>query len=204
MIFEPTVFLTFVLACAAIVIVPGPSVTVIVANSVTYGTRAGLLNVAGTQAGLAIMVVLVAFGLEIIATTLAPLFFWLRVAGAAYLIWLGYKLLTADGTLGGSGRGRPGNSFFWQGFVVIWSNPKALLFFGAFIPQFIQSGQSAALQALILGATFMLVGLVLDGAYAIAAGKAGSVLTRRNVRKVEIGGGSMLIGGGAWLALARN
>lgn len=204
MFLELTSLITFTIACAALVIVPGPTVTVIVANSLRYGAGAGLLNVAGTQAGLAMMIGLVALGLEAITTTLAPLFDWLRVVGALYLIWLGYKLLRSDGTMDDAGnRSRPGGSFFWQGFFVIWSNPKALLFFGAFIPQFIEPTGNAALQSIVLGIIFMIVGAIFDGAYAIAAGRAGSLLTQRNVRAVEIGGGSMLVGGGIWLALSR-
>lgn len=205
---EPSVLVAFVLACAAIAIVPGPTVTVIIANSLKYGTRAGLLNVAGTQLGMIIMVVLVSLGLNAISTFLASMFDWLRLAGAAYLVWLGIKLLRSDGTLGeASNRARPGGSFFWQGCLVVLSNPKALLFLGAFIPQFVQSGQgggNAAVQTFLLGITFMVVATTLDCVYAFTAGKVGSLLSKRNVRAVEIGGGSFMIAGGLWLALRQN
>lgn len=203
-LFEISVLAGFVLACIVIVVVPGPSVTVIIANSMRHGARAGLLNVAGTQAGLAIMLVPVALGLEVITTTLAFLFDWIRIAGAAYLIWLGYKLLRSDGTMAAGDRSRPGGSFFWQGFVVILSNPKALLFFGAFIPQFVSPDGNAAMQTVFLGIIFMLVATVFDSAYAIAAGRAGTLLTKRNIRATEVAGGSMLIGGGLWLGLSRS
>ena len=201
---DPLIFLSFVGACIAIVAVPGPTVTVIIANSLRYGPKAGLLNVAGTQAGLAIMILIVAFGLEAIASTMAYWFDWLRLIGAAYLIWLGVKLLRSDGSLATDGRKEAGGSYFWQGFAVIWSNPKALLFFGAFIPQFVTPGDNAFLQMLVLGATFMLVATILDGAYALAAGRAGGWLTKSNVRRTEILGGSLMIFGGLWLALARR
>jgi len=204
MSFELAHLTTFILACCAIIIVPGPTVTVIIANSMKYGARAGLLNVAGPQLGLLVMMVIVALGLEFITTSLAFLFDWLRLAGAAYLIWLGYKLLRSDGTMAAGDRKRPGNSFLWQGFVVIWSNPKALLFFGAFIPQFIQPDGNAALQTLFLAGIFMIVATVFDAAYALAAGRAGRALTKGNVRAVEIGSGSLLAGGGLWLAFSRN
>ena len=203
-LFEISVLAGFTLACIAIVIVPGPTVTVIIANSMRHGARAGLLNVAGTQAGLGIMLAIVALGLEVITTSLAFLFDWLRILGAIYLFWLGYKLLRSDGTMAAGDRSRPGGSFFWQGFFVIWSNPKALLFFGAFIPQFVTLGGDASLQTVVLGLIFMLVATLLDGAYAVAAGRAGSMLTQRNIRATEVTGGTMLIGGGLWLGLARN
>jgi len=202
--FETSTLLLFIAACAAIAIVPGPTVTVIIANSLRAGTRAGLLNIAGTQVGLVVMLVMVAFGLEIITTSLAFLFDWLRLLGAGYLIWLGIKLLRSDGTLNKDEGKRPSGSYFWQGFLVIWSNPKALLFFGAFIPQFVQPGSSAVLQTFLLGAIFMTVATILDSMYALAAGRAGSVLTRKNIRATEVIGGSMMVGGGLWLGLSRN
>jgi len=203
--FSFPVWLAFVLACTAIVIVPGPTVTVIVANSLRHGARAGLLNVAGTQAGLALMIVVLALGLSAVVALLGEAFFWLKLLGAAYLVYLGVKLLRSDGTLGSAAeRARPAGSFFWQGFVVIWANPKALFFLGAFLPQFVVPGEHAALQTVLLGLTFMAVATVLDGAYALLAGRTGALLSRRNVRAVEVFGGTCLIGGGLWLALSRR
>jgi len=198
-------YLAYLLACVVVVIVPGPTVTVIIANSLRQGARAGLLNIAGTQAGLAVMLAVLAFGLQFVVENLGHVFEWVRLAGAAYLVWLGVKMLRSDGDLGGAGdRVKPGGSLFWQGFLVILSNPKALLFFGAFIPQFIDPAGDALVQTLLLGATFMVVATVFDGAYALAAGSAKGLLARRNVRRIEVASGSLLIGGGLWLALQRR
>jgi homoserine/homoserine lactone efflux protein len=198
-------YVAYVAACVAIVIVPGPTVTVIIANSLRNGARAGLLNVAGTQAGLAIMLVVLAAGLQVIVQSMAHVFDWIRLAGAAYLIWLGIKLLRSDGTMGVvEDVPRAHGAYFWQGFIVILSNPKALFFFGAFIPQFLNPAGSAVAQTLMLGATFMVVATVLDGAYALLAGGAGRWLSRTRVRTLEIGSGLCLIGGGIWLALSRR
>jgi len=202
---SPELYLGYVLACIAIVIVPGPTVTVVIANSLRHGARAGLINVAGTQAGLAIMLAVLAAGLHVIVASLAQVFDVVRLAGAAYLVWLGLKLWRSDGTLAhATGRGRANGSFFWQGLVVILSNPKALLFFGAFIPQFISTSGSAIAQTLVLGATFMAVATVLDGSYALLAGGAGRLLSRTRVRVLEMVSGTCLIGGGIWLALLRR
>lgn len=198
-------YAAYVLACIAIVIVPGPTVTVIIANSLRHGAKAGLLNVAGTQAGLAIMLGILAAGLQVIVESMAHVFDWIRLAGAAYLIWLGVKLLRSDGKLGAiKDVPRANGSYFWQGFVVILSNPKALFFFGAFIPQFLNPDGNAVAQTLLLGATFMVVATVLDGAYALLAGGAGKWLSQTRVRALEVGSGLCLIGGGIWLALARR
>lgn len=203
--FEFSSLLTFIIASIAILVVPGPSVTVIVANSLRSGTSAGLLSIAGTQVGLVILLILLALGLEALTTSLAWIFDWLRLAGAAYLIWLGYRLLRSDGDLGSKDvKERQKGSYFWQGFFVILSNPKVLLFFGAFLPQFIDPSGNTALQTLVLGGIFMVLATILDSLYAVAAGSAGSLLTKKNVRIAEIGGGGLMIGGGLWLALTRN
>jgi homoserine/homoserine lactone efflux protein len=198
-------YAAYVAACIAIIIVPGPTVTVIIANSLRHGARAGLLNVAGTQAGLAIMLVVLAAGLQIIVESMAHVFDWVRLAGAAYLVWLGIKLLRSDGTMGAvKDVPRAHGAYFWQGFIVILSNPKALFFFGAFIPQFLNPEGNAIAQTLLLGATFMVVATVLDAAYALLAGGAGRWLSRTRVRALEIGSGLCLIGGGIWLAFTRR
>jgi threonine/homoserine/homoserine lactone efflux protein len=166
------------------------------------------MNVAGTQAGLVIMIIILALGLETIVRVLGDLFVWLKLAGAAYLVWLGLQLWRANGALGDpdprKAKTRSLRGYFWQGFFVIWSNPKALFFFGAFIPQFIEADGNAALQTALLGGIFMLTATLLDSAYAAMAGRAGSLLTRNRVRLVERLSGSFLIGGGIWLALTRR
>ena len=136
------------LASFVIVIVPGPTVTVIIANSLRDGARAGLLNVAGTQAGLVPMVLIVALGLKTVVALMAQWFFWIKLTGAAYLIWLGYKLWRSDGSIGDPSHRCSGRLWAISGkaSLVIWSNPKALLFFGAFLPQFIDPAGNAFLQ----------------------------------------------------------
>ncbi|MDH3663798.1 MAG: LysE family translocator [Alphaproteobacteria bacterium] len=205
--------LAYTAACVAVVIVPGPSVTLIIANSLRHGTRAGLWTDGGTQAGLATMLVVLAAGLSTIVNHMGWIFDWLRLVGAAYLIWLGIKLwrggggAATSGTLaaepGGNGGGS-GSRFFWQGFLVLWSNPKALLFFGAFIPQFIDPQGSALAQTLLLGLIFIVVAAILDSGWALAAGRAGRWLTGSRMRVMERISGSFLIGGGLWLALSRR
>jgi threonine/homoserine/homoserine lactone efflux protein len=197
-------YLAFLAACVLIVIVPGPTVTVIIANSLTHGSRAGLLNVAGTQLGLAIMIAILLAGLTSIIETMGWWFDWLRFAGAAYLIWLGYKLVRSGGAIEAAETApKPRGGFFLQGFLVILSNPKALLFFGAFIPQFVDPHGDYALQVILLGGTFMVVATILDGTYALLSGGAGAFLTRQRVKVVSRVSGAFLIGGGVWLALTR-
>jgi len=201
----PELFLPYFIACVAVVIVPGPSVTVIIANSLAHGARAGLLNVAGTQAGLAVMLGVLVFGLASVVATMAVWFDWARLAGALYLVWLGWKLLRSKGEIGrAEGAARTSRGFFWQGLMVVLANPKALLFFGAFIPQFIDPKGEIVVQTLFLGATFMAVAVVLDGGYALLAGGAGRFLSAARVRLVSRASGLILICGGLWLATLRR
>jgi threonine/homoserine/homoserine lactone efflux protein len=131
-------------------------------------------------------------------------FVWVRLAGAAYLIWLGWKLLTDPGeTEAGATPREPRGGFFVQGLGVALSNPKTLLFFGAFFPQFIDASRDFTLQVLIMGATAMMVAAVSDSAYALLASRAGAALSRRRLRMINRASGGVLIGGGLWLALSR-
>jgi homoserine/homoserine lactone efflux protein len=197
-------YLAYVLACIVITIVPGPTVTLIVANSLAHGTRAGLLNVAGTQLGLLAMLGVLVIGLASVIEVMGWWFDWLRLAGAAYLIWLGWKLLRSSGSLDKPGTApTPRGGFVLQGFLVLMGNPKALLWFGAFIPQFIDPKGEYVGQVFLLGFTAMAVAAASDGAYAIVTGRASALLTRSRVRLVNRIGGLCLIGGGAWLALTR-
>lgn len=198
-------YLAYVAACIVLVIVPGPTVTLTVANSLTHGTRAGLLNVAGTQLALAVMITIVGVGLASLVATMGWWFDWLRLLGAAYLIWLGIKLFRSSGKIGEPGKApTPRVGFFMQGFLVLLSNPKVLLLFGAFIPQFVDTSKPYFWQVAFLGGTFMVVAAILDSGYAILAGRAGRLLSERRVRAVSRVSGLFLIGGGAWLALARS
>jgi threonine/homoserine/homoserine lactone efflux protein len=197
-------YLAYVVACFVITIIPGPTVTLIVANSLAHGTRAGLLNVAGTQLGLGLMMMVLVVGLSSVIATMGYWFDWLRFAGAAYLVWLGWKLLRSQNGFAQSGSAPvPRGGFFLQGFLVLMGNPKALLWFGAFIPQFVDPNGDYVGQVVLLGLTAMATAAISDGGYAVLAGRAGQLLSRQRVLLVSRISGLCLIGGGAWLALAR-
>lgn len=195
-------WIAFAAAATALAIVPGPTVTVIIANSLRYGSRAGLLNVLGTQAGVAIWLAIAALGLGAAIQVMGVWFDVLRYAGAAYLVYLGVKLLIAKGRLSAAtAMDRGKGNFFFQGFIVIMSNPKMLVLFGALIPPFIVPGEDPTRQLLTLGLTFAAIALVGDTLYALAAGQAGRWLNQSRVRAIEIVSGLCLTLGGVWLAL---
>jgi homoserine/homoserine lactone efflux protein len=199
-------YLAYVVACLLLTIVPGPTVTVIIANSLAHGARAGLLNAAGTQVGLALMMGTLIVGLTSVIEAMGWLFDWLRIAGALYLAWLGWKLIRSPDVLDQRGVAAPAprGGFFLQGVLVLLANPKALLFFGAFIPQFVDPARgNHVTQIVILSLTAMVAALLTDGAYALLIGRAGTLLSRRRVRLASRISGGFLIGGGIWLALTR-
>jgi len=197
-------FAAYLLACVVFTLVPGPTVTLIIANSLTHGTRAGLLNVAGTQLGLAVFVGVLVIGLASVIETMGVWFDWIRFVGAAYLVWIGIKMFRTSGRLDEPGQTKaPRGGFFLQGFLVMLSNPKVLIFFGAFIPQFVDPTGNYVAQVILLGATAMATAAITDGAYAILTGRARSWLTRARVRLISRLSGVFLVGGGVWLALSR-
>jgi homoserine/homoserine lactone efflux protein len=198
-------YAAYLLACLIVVLVPGPTVTLIIANSIRHGTRAGLLNMLGTQVGLALMIGVVGIGLTSMIEAMGHWFDWLRLAGAAYLIWLGWKMIRSAGTASATAPSRtPRGGFLLQGVLVALSNPKTLLFFGAFFPQFIDPARDQGLQILIMGLTAMLFAAVSDSAYALASGRAGRALSAKRVRLMSRVSGGFLIGGGLWLAFSRS
>lgn len=198
-------YAAYLLACLFIVIVPGPTVTLIIANSLRHGTRAGLLNAAGTQLGLAVMLGIVGIGLTSIIEAMGHWFDWLRLAGAAYLVWMGWQMIRSTGSGSAEAPPRvPRGGFLAQGALVALSNPKTLVFFGAFFPQFIDPARDQGLQIFIMGATAMVFAALSDSAYAIASGRAGRAISASRVRLLSRMSGGFLIGGGLWLAFSRS
>ena len=145
-------YLAFVAASVALALLPGPIVTLVIANGLRHGTRAALTNIAGVEAE-------------------AP--------------------------------PPPRGGFFLQGFLVALSNPKLLVFFGAFIPQFVDLSQDHLSQVTLLGVTFMVIAALTDATYALLAGRVRRFFSARRTRTLSRVSGSFMIGGGIWLALTR-
>lgn len=201
---SPSLYAAYVVACIVIVLVPGPTVTLIIANSIRHGTRAGLGNVLGTQIGLAITIGVVAIGLTSLIAGMGHWFEWVRLIGAAYLIWMGIQMFRNKGSLNPDGSVRkPRGGFVLQGVLVAVSNPKTLVFFGAFFPQFIDPNGNFSLQMTVMGLTAFAFAAVSDSCYALAAGRAGRLLSAHRIRLLSRISGGFLVGGGLWLAFSR-
>jgi len=197
-------YAAYLVACLIIVLVPGPTITLVIASGIRHGTRAALLNVAGTQLGLAVMIAIVAIALTSLIEGMGHWFEWVRLIGAAYLIWMGVQMFRSTGKVDASGAPlAPRGCFFLQGFLVAVSNPKTLIFFGAFFPQFIDASGNYPLQIVVMGITAMIFAAAMDGTYALLAGRTGLMLSSRRVKLMSRISGSFLVGGGLWLAFSR-
>ena len=192
----------YCLACFIVVIVPGPTVTLIIANALSFGTKAGILNVAGTQLGLILMIGLLAVAFQIVTQQLQWFIIIVRYLGAVYLVWLGYKIFASKSLVQKTMSKKHSNSkFVLQGFIVIWSNPKAFLFLGAFIPQFLDLNQINGFKIIYLGLLFMLIGSIFDSAYAVVFGKFRTLVSTNYLYLLNRIGGCLLALLGIWLAV---
>ncbi len=198
-------YLGFITASVVLMLIPGPNVSLIVANSIAYGTRYGLLTLAGTGAAMVLQLGLTVLGLAALLGAMAVWFEWLRWIGVVYLLWLGIRQwrappldLTRIPPLPRSIR-----SIALRGFLISLTNPKTLLFFGAFFPQFIAPDRPIGLQLALLCGSFVVVAVTLDSGWAVAAGRARHVLAMRGRLRNRLSGG-LLIGAGVGLALAHR
>lgn len=201
-------YLAFILASVALALTPGPTMSLIIANGATYGMRAGLVTVAGGGFGLGMLVTAAILGMGSIVALMANWFDLIRWVGAAYLVWLGasrlYRAVKSEKYPADPPRNLPRGRWFWQGLAVALSNPKVLLFLGAFFPQFVDPQAALGQQFALLAVTFLSTMLVIDSGYAVLAGTARRWFTGSHMRIADGLSGVLLMGGGIWLALARR
>jgi homoserine/homoserine lactone efflux protein len=196
-------FAGFVLMTVILVLVPGPVVTLVISTGATRGVRAGLVTVAGTSTGNAVLVTAIAFGLNWVLGHALYLFEILRWVGAAYLIWLGIKAWRGAGQ--SSMAVMSDGVHFSRGFIVALSNPKGIAFFTAFLPQFVDPRLPAPHQLAVMCVVSVLLGAVSDSCYAVLSGMGRAWFMRpQRAKLLGRASGLTLIGGGLWLSLARR
>jgi len=198
-------YLGFVLASAILILIPGPNVSLIAANSIAYGTRYGLLTVAGTSSAIVVQLALTTLGLTATLDLLAAWFEWVRWVGVAYLLYLGvrqWRAAPVDLTRIPP-QPRSVRAIALRGFLISLTNPKTLLFYGAFFPQFLSLDAPIGPQVAALSLTFLAIAAGLDSAWALLAGRVRGVLAIRGRLRNRLSGG-FLIGAGIGLALAHR
>ena len=198
--------LTFALASVLLTLIPGPTVLFVIGRSLSLGRRAGLWSVVGNTLGLLPIVAAVALGVGALVAESVVLFTLVKVVGAAYLIYLGVQAFRHRGADADpvTTTSRSTLRIVRDGFVVGVSNPKAVVFLAAVLPQFVdRSAGGVTGQLLALGLVFMAVAVVSDSTYAYAAGTARNwfASSPRRLSRMQGTGGLMMIGLGGSLAL---
>ncbi len=196
-------FTAFLILTMVLILAPGPVVTLVIATGASKGVRAALMTVAGTSVGNSVLLAAIALGLGWVLSHAAFLFECLRWIGAAYLVWLGIQAWRGAGRQGFVVAGD--GVYFRRGFVVALLNPKAIAFFTAFLPQFVDSSLPATRQLVVMCTVVILLAAATDLGWAVAAA-AGRAWLMQPSRAKLLGrlSGLTLLGGGIWLSLARR
>ncbi|GAA1689766.1 LysE family translocator [Microcella alkalica] len=207
MVFGPE-FAAFLLTSIVVIVVPGPGVLFVIGRALALGTRAALLSVLGGAAGVGLQIVSVAFGVGVAIAQSELLFTALKIAGALVLVWLGVQSIRHRNDFGEeeldpvTPRAR---TIVRESVVVGITNPKTIVFFVAALPQaVVPGGADPIVQMLLLGAIFLVIGIVSDGLYGVAAGTAREwfASNRGRIAAVRAAGGGALIALGLVMAFA--
>jgi len=207
----PENLLAFTLAALVLIVIPGPSVLFTIGRALALGRIGGLLSVLGNALGLLPVIALVALGVGGIVSQSVVLFTVLKVAGAAYLIYLGIQAIRHRGRAAAEAAGGVAPRSPWrqlgEGFVVGITNPKTIAFFVAVLPQFVDlSAGSVPLQMMQLGLVFFVIALISDGIWALVAAAARTWFGRspRRIATLSATGGGLMIGLGGILLFTGN
>ncbi|MDY0882411.1 LysE family translocator [Dongia soli] len=198
-IIDPTLYLAFIATVAMLMLVPGPNVALITSASIAHGTRAGFLTVLGTSCAMIPQLALTALGMTALLGLMAQLFDILRWLGVAYLFYLGLRcwLAAPDRLNVETMQSMPINvamakRLLLRGFLVSFGNPKTLLFYGAFLPQFIAADRAAGPQLALLSVTFLALALGVDSGWALLAGRSRHLLLRHGRLRQRMTGGLLM------------
>ena len=203
-------WITFLIASILFIQVPGPSLLFTIGRALTVGRRDALLSAAGNGVGLLGQVALVAAGLGALIATSAHVYTVLKLVGAVYVVWLGVQAIRhrKDArvalTTGTPEPERPGRSLA-TGVVVGLTNPKTIVFFVAFLPQFASDAGSLAAQLVVLGVVFGVMAVLSDGTWVLVASRARQWFSRKPARLDRLGvvGGVMMVGLGTTMAATK-
>lgn len=201
-------WLTFVIASAVLLAVPGPTVMLVVSYALGRGKATGWATVPGVTLGDFAAMTASLLGAGAVLATSATLFTLLKLAGAAYLVWLGIKLWRSEpklDALASTDERSSGWAMFWNAFVVTALNPKGIVFFVAFVPQFIDPSRPAFAQFAIMEATFLALAAANVAIWALLAGELRARFRRpATLRLVNRFGACFLIGAGLLTAAVRR
>ena len=200
-------YATFVLASVVLIVSPGPNVSLLLANAMAYGGRRTLWTLAGMATAQVILLTAVTVGMAAVVEIMSNWFEVIRWVGVAYLLWIGVRMLLTKPEAADAPppAAKARGALFLQGFVIAGTNPKVLLFYGAFFPQSLDPALPAAPQLALLAVTYLVLAVTIDGGYALLGDRIGRRLRRPSLRLLldRITGG-LVIAAGIGLALARR
>jgi threonine/homoserine/homoserine lactone efflux protein len=195
--------LALVAATIILILIPGPNVALIVANSLRHGLRFGLITVLGTTAGIALQLFIVMVGFAALVERVAGALTWIRWLGVLYLAYLGIRAWREPAPDLSAINPQSTRHVFWNGALLAIVNPKTLLFNAAFLPQFVSHASDPGGQLLMLSGIFLLVIVCGDALWALFAASARSAVSRYGHLRNRVTG-SFLLGAGLGLALSRR
>ena len=200
--------LAFAAMSFLLIVIPGPSVLFVIGRALAQGRRAALTTVVGNTLGAYVLIVAVALGVGSIVERSVLVFTVLKLAGAAYLVYLGVKAWRERGSLQAAFTGdkaaQGGLRTLWEGFAVGVANPKTIVFFAAVLPQFVDRAQGhVAVQMLLLGLVFNVIAVACDSVWGLAAATGRDWFARSPQRLSVVGGagGLTMIGLGVTIAV---
>lgn len=204
-------FVAYLLATSVVMAIPGPTVLLVISYALAHGRKASLACVMGVALGDATSATASLLGLGALMATSAEAFTVLKWLGAAYLLWIGIKMWRQEPSLpvldseGEAALKMSQTKVFWHTYLVTSLNPKGFTFFMAFLPQFIAPNAAIAPQLLLLGATFVVLGMINATIYALTASAIRARIRKPSTLKVMNRiGGSLLIGAAAMTATLRR
>jgi homoserine/homoserine lactone efflux protein len=205
---SPEIILAFIAACILLGLTPGPNMSLILANTLSHGLGAGMVTLAGTSTGLSLLVAGAALGMSSAMVFMSDWFDVIRWVGALYLVYLGARQLWLF-LRRGAGDALPlapgsRGSWYVQGLLVSLSNPKVLLFLGAFLPQFLDPARDPVWQLSVLAVLFVVVLVSVDVGYTLAVARARATFTKAKLRVLDGAAGVLLLLGGLALAMVRK
>ena len=194
----------FVAASVLLILMPGPSILFVIGRSIAYGRLAGVLSVVGNALGMLPLLTLVALGVGALVAQSVVIFTAIKIVGAGYLVYLGIQAIRHRNEVVETDAGprRSAWRLLGEGFVVGVTNPKTIAFFVAVLPQFVDySAGAIPLQLAELGVVFVVLALILDSCWALAAGAARDwfATSPRRISTLRATGGGMMIGLGGLL-----
>ena len=199
----------FVIASVVLIVIPGPSVLFVIGRSLALGRLGGLLSVVGNALGMVPLVAAVALGVGALVAQSVVIFTIIKFAGALYLVYLGIQAIRHRADAAAAVNGEVATRSHWrqlgEGFIVGVTNPKTIAFFVAVLPQFVDfTAGSIPLQLFELGVVFIVLALICDSVWALAASAARNWFARSPKRAAHLAatGGVMMIGLGGVLALS--